>query len=474
MSVSSRILPLVLAVPLVVAVPAAAGGQAPASFDEPSEYGTDERHDPFDYSESTDLMTDRDVNVGVSYPKDDQVAGQARFRATGNSGGSWYVSPVWMTFPHHIDTNETDLPDADGGALHDQYDGVALPVDADTYTHVSMRFHVEGDPGPMYLTWFSCQEWLPACQGIMKLSVDSGWNTVTVPIQNNVPASGLSREWRGEVYGLRFQGVVDSPISVALDWFRLFDGGKQYEVQMPTDRNSYRYSDRPVFGGSDDRDTDEVWGTLRPSDYNSPFRVNVGGLPPGTWYLFDPDGAPAGQVTIDPRPRPEILDPDMAGGVDYATEVLGNPWDFEDRGDYVTVGNATGVQLRNSELSAVNTSNDPYVELPLGPDGLDPVHYHRVTIDQHYDSDFNLDDGAKATNPIPGGSHGRLLWRTDRHPSNWRECAHVSDGREFVFYKTWDQYTYDMKNVPAAQGMTSSAEPNIGVNYCTVTGPDPH
>lgn len=475
MRVRPRLVPLLVVASLVLVVPPAASGQATGpTFVEPLEYGVDERHDPFDYTQATDLMTDSDVNVGVAYPAT-QPPGTARFRATGNAGGNWYVSPVWMTFPHHVDPSAQDLPDADGGALHDQRDGLALPVDADTYTHVSLRFHVAGRPGQVYLSWFSCQEWLPACQGLMRLHVERGWNTVVLPVANNVPSSGLSQPWRGDVHGLRLQGVVEDPVTVTLDWFRLFDGGSEYDVEVTRDANRYLYSDRSVFGGDNAADADEVWGRLRPSaPYTSPFRVNVGSLPPGRWYLFDEAGTRVGQAEVLARPRPEILDPDMAGGVDYATEVLGNPWDFDDREDAVAVGNARGVRWSGGELSAINTTNDPYVQLPLGPDGLDPVHYHRVTVDQHYDADFNLDDAAGAFNPAPGGSHGRLLWRTDRHPAAPRDCAHVSDGREFVFYKTWDTYTYDMRHVPLAQGTSSSAEPNIGVTYCTATGPDPH
>ena len=341
---------------------------------------------------------------------------------------------------------------------------------------MSVRFHVAGDPGLLYLSWFTCQEWLPDCQGLMRLPVERGWNTVQLPIRANVPESGLTRPWQGEVYGLRLQGVVGDPATITLDWFRLYEGRSEHDVVVTYSANDpVTYSDAPVLDADPGVEADQTWGTLRPR-YRSATTstVHVGGLPVGTWYLQDPEGNPLGTVQIRPRPHPEILDPDMAGGVDYATEVLGNPWDFSDRGDVLGVGNTRDVRFAGGELSGVNTSNDPWVRLPLGPDGLDPVHYHRVTLDQHYDAAFNLDDGAKATNPIPGGSHARLLWRTARHPQDGRECAYVSDGREFVLYKTWDRYTYDMADVPAAQGMTSSAEPNIGVSYCTVTGPDPH
>lgn len=494
MSLRARLTPLLLVLSLVVAAPVTASAQATVdrTFVEPLEYGVDERHDPFDYAQATDLMTDRDVTVGVdSFVQADETM---RFRMRGPRGASWYVSPVWMTFPHHTDANvpASKLPDADGGALHDQRDGLALPVDAERYTDVSIRFHVSGDPGLMYLSWFTCQEWLPQCQGMMDLSrvaplgeLRQGWNTISVRIENNV-RNGLVQPWSGTVHGLRFQGVAEAEATVTLDWFRLHEHAEEHVVTVPV-RDRYLYSDTPTPSFAGARTTDETWGWLGLRDY-SRGELDLGGLPPGTWYLFDDRQRPVGQVTVRPRPRPEILDPDMAGGPDYATEVLDNPWDFEDRADFVSVGNSANVRLSGGELSAqavptpaAPRGNDPLVLLPLHAQGLDPVHYHRVTVDQHYDAPFNLDDGGGANNPRPGGSHGRLIWRTDQHasPSPCRPQS-FSDGREFVFYKTWDAYTYDMKHVPAAQGMTSSAEPNIGLPARDACGgqrtfpPDPH
>ena len=479
MSTRASVLALVLLVGAIVAVPGRAVAQSSATFVEPPEYGVDVRHDPFDYDQATDLMTERDVNVGVTYPST-QPPGGARFDATGTGeDNSWYVSPVWMTFPHTV-PGATELPDGDGGALHDQHDGLGLPVDANTYTNVSMRFHVQGDPGLLYLSWFTCQEWRDDCRGLMRLDVQPGWNTIQAPIRADVPYSGLTSPWRGEVYGLRLQGVVPSEATITLDWFRLYQGRPAHDLVVPYTGKQWTltYSDRPVLDA--DPDAGQTWGPLRHryrDDTTS--TVHVGGLPVGTWYLHDPDGVLLATVEVRPRPHPEILDPDMGGGVDYATEVLGNPWDFEDRADYVSLGNVTGVRLQDGELSAraavtpaAPRGNDPFVVMPLGPDGLDPVHYHRVTVDQHYDAGFNLDDGSSPNNPQPGGSHGRLVWRTGRHTSAGIDCRYYSDGREFVFYKTWDRYTYDMRDVPAAQGMSSSAEPNIGVSGCN--GPDPH
>ena len=483
----ARVLLLSLALGAVVAVPSTAAAEVARTFVEPLEYGTDELHDPLDYAEPTDLMTDKDVTSGVDTFR--QEDGLVRFRALGPRGNDWYVSPVWMTFPHHVDPAAPDsaLPDADGGALHDQHDGLALPIDTSTYTHIQLRFHVSKDPGQVYLSWFTCQEWLPQCQGMMDLnkelpngmSLRAGWNTVTVPISNNVPSwYGLDEQWTGEVHGVRLQGVVDAEMTVALDHVRLFQGRDEHLVPVTPTYDHYLYSDDATPEFSNERLTDETWGRLR-IESNGSWHVNTGGLPPGTWYLFDRDGVPVGTVVVQPRPRPEVLDPDMAGGVDYATEVLGNPWDFEDRGDFVRVGNSSGVGIVDGELtgkaavtSAAPRGNDPYVVMPLGPDGLDPVHYHRVTVDQHYDDTFNLDDGNGSNNPEPGGSHGRLVWRTPRHVSTPADCRYYSDGREFVFYKTWERYSYDMTEIPAAQGMTSSAEPNVDVPGCA--GPDPH
>ncbi len=460
-----------VAVPLVVAVPAspAAADSHRTEFTVPFEYGTDERHDAYDYRQTTDLTTDRDVTVGIE--SFGWLSDAVRFRTTETTtNNDWYVSPVWMTFPHH--TGSPERPDEDGGALHDAYDGLAIPIDADRYTHLSMRFHVDTDPGLMYLSWFGCQEWLPECRGIMSLNVERGWNTVDVPIERGVPGSGLPQAWEGQIYGVRLQGVAETQSTFTLDWFRLYEGGRP-EHELTVQAEAHRFT----YGRSSD--PSQSMGPLRGRpNHDGTMQVDVGGLPPGTWYVFK-DDMEVGRATITPRPSPEVIDPDMAGGADYATEVLGNPWDFNDSSDVAAVRNSANVQFSGGELSAQSVTttaaprgNDPYIVLPLADDGLDPVHYHRITVDQHYDAPFNLNDAQTPTNPRPGGSHGRLVWRTPNHNGTGTDCRYYSDGREFVFFKTWDVYTYDMKNVPTAQGMDSSAEPNIGVQGCD--GPDPH
>ena len=276
------------------------------------------------------------------------------------------------------------------------------------------------------------------------------------------------------MYGLRLQGVVDDPVTITLDWFRLYEGRPEHDVVVTYSANEpITYSDAAAVDPDAAVDAGQTWGRLRPR-YRSATTstVHVGGLPAGTWYLHDPEGTLLGTVRIRPRPHPEILDPDMAGGVDYATEVLGNPWDFSDRGDVLAVGNTRDVRFSGGELSASTRATTRGSACRWAPTGSTPSTTTGSPSTSTTTRPSTSTTG-RAHQPDPGRQPRTPAVAHRRHPQDGRECAYVSDGREFVLYKTWDRYTYDMADVPAAQGMSSSAEPNIGVSHCG-TGPDPH
>ena len=145
-------------------------------------------------------------------------------------------------------------------------------------------------------------------------------------------------------------------------------------------------------------------------------------------------------LTVLPRPRPVILDPDEAGGQDWAATHAGGPWDFSTARGVREVGNATDIHWRGGRLEATNggaVRNDPYVWLDL-PRPIDTTRYHRLTVEVGYAGPFDLADAPG------GGAHGRLLWRRQDRGIEFQ------DSREIVTYPGVTSYTVDLATSPSA------------------------
>src|SRR5690606_24568895 len=141
----------------------------------------------------------------------------------------------------------------------------------------------------------------------------------------------------------------------------------------------------PVFWDADDTTANNTpeqpgWGRVPAEGFPA------AAYPPGAYRFYSALGdggagdptrsAASAPLHVLARPSVAVLDPDRAGGEDHITALTGDPWDFSQPTDAV-VGNARDVTVADGVLSATNTSNDPYVDLRLGPTPIDPTRYHR-------------------------------------------------------------------------------------------------
>lgn len=253
------------------------------------------------------------------------------------------------------------LPMTIPGALPDSRDGRWNPVDADTWTHVSMRLYSSREQA-FRVGWFTCPEYNDRCFRYHDFRVGAGWQTITLPMRQR------SSHWRGDLLGIRLASGAGET-TFRLDWLRIHT-------------------------------------------------------------------ADASPTPVDGAPQPRVLTPNAAGGDDFATVVLGNPWDFSDAGDVVATGNVVDARLEDGTFHGTNggpVQNDPHVVLPHGP-GVDPDRYHLLTVSTTYDGPFSLEDAPG------GGAHGRLLFRRADFGPAW------VDGRELVTFPSRPTVTYDLKD----------------------------
>ena len=359
--------------------PSASAAEAPrpsaASAPEAPDHFSEVHADPLDMTGGEDLLLDAGPTAGLENLR--QERGQLRGRLVAPG----YVSPVWGGYPDafHLDR--------DGGAARST-------VDASRYDRVAFAAYVS-KPVDAGLFWFGCEALDDRCMGGRPLRLEPGWHVYSVPARN--AAYGLPAEWTGRLTGVRLALTPTAPdIDVRLDWFRVLGAGSTSVAwSSPASGEGAR-----LFYDADGSDANNTggapgWGPL-PCDGQAECRTSgsattdVSILPPGTyrfWAQAD-DGtrspvSPALAVTA--RPRPVVVDPDAVGGPDWATEVLGDPWDMSSRADADEIGGTRDVAVGGGRLHGTNASNDPYVWLQTRGRSIDPARYHRFTITSGYD-----------------------------------------------------------------------------------------
>lgn len=304
-------------------------------------------------------------------------------------------------------------------------EGFAQPVDATVHTHVSFRLYSPTRTAGRVLFETCPRQGATTCEGgSPDFFVEPGWHTYVLRMDD----VGGPHPWTGPVVALRLTVAGDGALQeMALDWFRVFRPAQPVAVSGGTgvvywDADTDRGNNAP-----DSPDWGPVDGGVFPAD----------AYPAGTYHFYADQGGYSAPVTVD-GPVPVVLDPDLAGGPDYAEEVRGDAWDFDQPGD-AGVGGVDRAEFRDGAVHGRNTPGpgDPYLELPLAG-AIDAERYHRLTVTTAVDGPFDLSFEAG------GGTHGRLLWTQVGQPSS----VFRYDSKELVVYPGVRSYTLDLHTAP--------------------------
>jgi hypothetical protein len=352
------------------------------------DYATDVFGDPWDYSNTEDLLLDGGPAGGMA------VAGISGGLMTARFSGDGSISPLWGGYTGSL------LLGRDGGRA-----GNALA--SGTYQQVAFQAYSSRDV-PAGLFWFNCPGGGAGseCGGGMAFQLKAGWNVYLLTPGGSM-FNGWPVAWGGSLNGLRLAvspGGAGSDF--AIDWFR---------VVKPNSGAVVSWSN-PGGGAAD-----VVWDADGQDSNNNPGQPNWGVLASvsGASGSVDLSALPAANYRVGIRksgafanwnnvalstPLPRFITPNEVGDKDYATTVLGNPWDMNGADDVSGVGNATNVSFANGQLAATNTSNDPFAWLRLAAGGIDSRIYRNLTITSGYDGKFDLADAAG------GGTMARVIW----------------------------------------------------------------
>ena len=286
---------------------------------------------------------------------------------------------AWSGIPQLVEGVFTGVANSTYPSINLQFEGVAggfnmaarngvrYPIDANRYRRLSFRVRrsvVPSDAGgdQMGAMWFSAttrnegsggalftargfdaqssrynSQMPPAQQG-------TGWQIYKVDLDALRDVWGYGTPWAGTMRGLDLRlgsgsDLVGSTIEV--DWVQLTRRG------TATATLSFAGFGGPVTVTArhvETGDTIQVFpdagtdATTFPD--GSTFTWDYGFLPPGTWIVTSAGPHASRDVTffIKPAPIVQVLDPDVAGGRDFATTVIGDTWDFGNPDDVTRYG----------------------------------------------------------------------------------------------------------------------------------------
>jgi len=192
---------------------------------------------------------------------------------------------------------------------------------------------------------------------------------------------------------------------------------------------------------------------------SSPYQWNYGVVPPGTYTLRVTAGASVGNraFTINNPPVVQVTEPDETGADDdYATTVLGNPWDMDAPADVQLTGadnyTPAPASFAGGIMSATNTSNDPAVTLLYNSNNavpIDATKYRYLTFRMQLDGPLD----------IANGSVARVFWSSQPFMNG----ATATTTKDIIVWSGWNSYTIDLGALyPGGDGgleTTGAAEP---------------
>ncbi len=424
-----------------IIVPGIDGVTVPGSDD----FASEVLGDPWDMQKSTDLGRLSPLYSNLT----DMVFADGIFSADVSSSGD---GQVYLMEPGYR------------GALHIGRDGYAHPIDPCYYRYFVARIKVDQTPDWSQVYWFYSDEFLQGKWGSSRglLTVDSGWQILMIDLQAEGAGEGNTSWCDGSgdvIRGLRFDPSVHASLPIEIDWVRLLPNNphtesiSNVELQWIGSDNIHLYACRGETGclppdvNSYDlglqNGYEMVWQVddMESGDYY----IGAQDLDTGSW---DWGAAP---VRINRPPVVKLLSSSKVSGKDFATTVLGNPWDMSDSGDILPV---SGDHATDGSycLSTVNFSesilsitpgvcindyhvNDPRLGLNVADQTIDTSYYRYFSIRWRITDSYQ---------DVLHGWISRIYWWQKDIPNNRLGDEGISQGKDIIVDEGWNVYSVDL------------------------------
>ncbi len=382
------------------------------------------------------------------------------------NGGTWngtfataggYVFPLFAGFPLALNTGRT---------------GQNFPLNGSKYTYLSVMDKVSSS-NTNVVYWGTQVDWP---DGTMKSAVFDGYYTNTQGIQlpdtwkvNHYNFASTSSWTSSNITAVRLDPSSSGPAgtTVSYAWIRASDPNSApnhtiswsaSETVSPTDSaikykvNIYIDSDNSGFDGA-------FFARATASDGSYTFPTSA--LPPGTYYFYlklynntDSDTLLAtsgysGKLTVNGKTRIAYSNPSYTSGEDYATAVVGNPWDMHDSSDVANL-NLPEYQRQFKDWSFTDGYLKAIAYIPSGLNQNESDDQVWLNIDQNnpidtskyryltYQMGIDSSNYTNISNKVDKGFLSRVIW--------WNNGINV-DGSETkgnVVYEDTHSYTIDL------------------------------
>ena len=424
-----RITFLLTACVLAAALPAAGqsltiGGTASTSGPSSKDYATEVLGDPWDFEEITDYVW--------NYSLDNGGRGPAFEAMPTNPNGAFHG------VLHGGSPKMCMLMEGIPGAFNQVGKfGTNTPIDASRFKRLSFR--MRRSAGQPDQNEFIGVQWSPVVggsgggqkrlyianvinnqrlnRGVIGSQQDGNYHIYMMDLDL---AGGLYEgSWSGAIGGLYLNPVDSTNLigsSIDLDWVRLSERG--------TTVKAIAWSGFPgavtlTATNAATGDVIQIFTDTGGATFGSSGTYNwdYGFLPGGAWTIKAQSGATSKTVTmtIDAAPVINVTEPDMAGGEDFATTALADPWDLTNPqdlryGSLHQISNATYTENGLEAISAPVGSPDPFVQLSgkVPSFTIDANRYHRLSFTILYDHPELTSDILTDT----WGGVARVIWNT--------------------------------------------------------------
>jgi len=362
--------------------------------------------------------------------------------------GSFSVSGgIWDAYTLNSDPGVTIHPT--GLAQPVMKDGSRFPIEASEYRLLSFRMY-SSQPDVAYIYWFYDSTFSQfAWSGLIPIS--SGWKTYVIDLATyGVGGSvGGATGWNGWVRGLRIDPVASgSGVNIKFDWIRLTTTDTSQSIPISWADLSPADATLELFIDLDNSGYDGTkighipnagasgtfnWGTsLAYYGTGLPYPL-PSAFEPGDYYVYavvngSPEGYSSGPLTTNQAPMVVIARPSRTSGEDYATAVVGNPWDMNGSPDIASTRHIAWSQYSGGVYDAASdSSGDPGLTLNVSS-AIDSNKYRYLTFKMSRNGTHDWGEGWVA----------RAYWWGAGGPGNHG----VID--DIIVREGWQTYTLDL------------------------------